>query len=732
MSNQRFSPESKDESTPVPDTTRLVCRAQPADQLSPDPQDWDSELDPRAEDPAYVIYTSGSTGSPKGVVVPHGAVVNFLASMAREPGIGRQDRLLAVTTLSFDIAVLELLLPLSVGAQIVLAEQRDISDGQRLTRLMERHAVTMMQATPSTWRMLLESGWRGCPTMRVLVGGESLPPDLASALRERSAEVWNMYGPTETTVWSTCWRVDDNVTRGSVSLGAPIDNTHLYVLDSCERPCSIGVPGEICIGGAGLATGYYKRPDLDSERFFPDPFEGTPGARLYRTGDLARWTDDGHLQHMGRLDHQVKVRGHRIELGEIEARLAQHPGLAGSVILAHENAPGDVRLIAYAVPWDRMPESAVLRAFIREKLPDYMVPQHFVELDAIPLLPNGKLNRAGLPAASAYSVGTRLRAPRNNMENRLADMWREILGIEELGIADDFFDLGGHSMLAVRLVGRIRDELAAPCTLPMLFRNPTIEQLARALLCIERPEDAGALVPLQPLGNKEPLFCLCGIQLYRSLAECFAPERPVFGVFVAEEMAFMDTTMDADRRSPGVVELAARYLEAIRAKQPEGPYHLVGFSFGGVLPYEVAQQLRSAGQRIGLLAIIDSDVPGNVRYRLPFRLKRQLRRLVHFRRRRRRVPTMTAAPALEAHAAVASEREHGYLATMRAYEAQPYDGEALFFEATIDDEATSFGWRQLIRELVILRLPGNHISVLQPPLVETLAAVIQSRLAPAS
>ncbi len=291
--------------------------------LAPNPA-----LDAGPEDPAYVIYTSGSTGRPKGVVVPHRAVLNFLASMADVPGLGTDDRLLAVTTLSFDIAVLELLLPLSVGATIILASADEALDGRALRRCLEENAATVMQATPSTWRMLLEAGWEGAPGFKALIGGEALPPDLAQALLQRVGELWNMYGPTETTVWSTCWRVQQ--ADAGISIGRPIANTQVHVLDEAGQPCPVGVPGELFIGGEGVALGYLHRPELTEERFVLDRFSTAAGARMYRTGDLGRWRHDGQLEHMGRLDHQVKIRGHRIELGEIEANLASHPGRGAS------------------------------------------------------------------------------------------------------------------------------------------------------------------------------------------------------------------------------------------------------------------------------------------------------------------------------------------------------------------------------------------------------------------
>jgi amino acid adenylation domain-containing protein len=690
---------------------------------------WDSLEDPLPEDPAYLIYTSGSTGRPKGVVIPHRAVCNFLYSMARKPGIRRGDRLLAVTTPSFDISVLELLLPLTQGAQVVIAEQPDLTDGLRLRHLLEKHAITILQATPSTWKMLLDAGWRGSRGFRALVGGEPLPQGLATALLRSCSEVWNMYGPTETTVWSGCWRIDEQARRGRISLGQPIDNTSFHVLDYNLQHCPIGVPGELFIGGMGIAAGYHHRPELDSERFIPDPFHAGRNVRLYRTGDLVRWHDDGHLDYMGRLDLQVKVRGHRIELGEIEARLTEHPEVAGGVVIVREERPGDARLSAYVVPRSIMPEPNLLRGFLRETLPEYMVPQHFVELDAIPLLPNGKVNRNGLPAASAHLVNNAsMLAPRNSREQQLKTLWQEVLGVEQLGVNDDFFDLGGHSMLAVRLVGRIREAFAPHCTLPMLFRNPTIEALARALARPEQQIESAEVIPLQPLGTKPPLFCLCGIHIYGALAEQFAPDRPVYGVFVAEEATRLAPGHGEQAQLLDIVELATRYLDAIRQLQPTGPFHLVGFSFGGVLAFEVAQQLRARGEQVGLLAIIDSDVPGMTRDRLFFRIRRAMRRLVR-RATNTRVSAVSNPTQVEDSVSdLRTELNQGYLSAMRLYDARPYPGSAVFFEASWEDEQTAYGWERLIADLSVRELHGDHLGVLEAPAVESLSQALKERL----
>ena len=416
----------------------------------------DAASDAMPSDPAYVIYTSGSTGKPKGVVLPHRAVVNFLTSMAKAPGLLPDDRLLAVTTLSFDIAVLELLLPLTIGARIVLANRDETVNGRALARLIDTHQINVMQATPSTWRMLIDAGWNPTASFKALVGGEALSPDLASALCARASEVWNMYGPTETTVWSTCWKVDPHA--AAISIGHPIANTRVYVLDEHRQPSPIGAPGEIYIAGDGVALGYLDRPELTSERFVTDPFDIAIGARMYRTGDRGRWRHDGLLEHLGRLDLQIKVRGHRMEPGEIEAQLAEHAQVAQCIVLAREDVPGDVRLTAYVVGRDQEPEAAALRAHLRRNLPDYMIPQHFVVIDAMPLLPNGKIDRRALPAPNRASQEIRDEhyiAPGTREEIEIARIWGDLLGMRTIGLNDNFFELGGHSLLAMQAIAEI-------------------------------------------------------------------------------------------------------------------------------------------------------------------------------------------------------------------------------------------------------------------------------------
>ncbi|WP_047197779.1 non-ribosomal peptide synthase/polyketide synthase [Caldimonas brevitalea] len=447
---------------------------------------------------AYVIYTSGSTGRPKGVMVEHGNVVNFLLSMSQAPGIRADDVLLAVTSLSFDIAGLELFLPLLCGARIVLATREDAADAERLRALMERWAVSIMQATPSTWRLLMQQDWPVLPRpLKVLCGGEALPVNLAEQLLERVPEVWNLYGPTETTIWSTLARL----TEAAPHIGRPIANTRVYVLDAAQQPVPVGVPGELYIGGVGVTRGYLGRPELTAERFVQDPFE--PGQRLYRTGDLARWQPDGTLAYLGRNDFQVKLRGFRIELGEIEASLTACEGVREAVVVARESGEGDPRLVAYLVVSDAQPlDAAALRQQLARRLADYMVPSAFVTLDAFPLTPNGKIDRKALPAPDASALATRAyEPPQGATEQAVAEIWQSLLGAERVGRQDDFFELGGHSLLAVQLIARVRRVMGLDVALRELFTHTTLAGFAEALAQARR----STAVPIVPVDRRQPL-----------------------------------------------------------------------------------------------------------------------------------------------------------------------------------------------------------------------------------
>jgi len=429
---------------------------------------------------AYVLYTSGSTGKPKGVAIEHSSIVNLLLSVQRQPGFQPSDTMLAVTTLSFDIAALELYLPLISGGRVVVASREDTHDPVRLMQRMEESRCTVMQATPTTWRALIHAGWNGSPNLKVLCGGEGFSRDFAEQLKSRCGELWNMYGPTETTVWSTICKIDS--AGGPVSIGRPIANTQVFVLDVNRNPAPIGVPGELYIGGAGVARGYLNRPDLTSERFVKSPFN--QNARLYRTGDLARWLPDGRLECIGRVDNQVKIRGFRIELDEVEAILSRHAAVRQCVVVASEESSGDKKLIAYyESQLKEQPAVSDLREHMRNKLPDYMIPTLWVALPTIPLTPNGKVDRKALPRVEQQQIplSNSHVPPRSETEKLLAKIWEDVLGRREIGIYDDFFDLGGHSLLAVNLIGEVERIFGIRFPLLSLFHAPTIAQFSEVI-----------------------------------------------------------------------------------------------------------------------------------------------------------------------------------------------------------------------------------------------------------
>ncbi len=551
---------------------------------------------------AYVIYTSGSTGTPKGVQISHRALVNFLCSMRKEPGLSDKDTLLSVTTLSFDIATMEIFLPLTVGARLVVVSKEVAADGFRLSEKLRESRATVMQATPSTWRMLMDADWSVGEDFRILCGGEELPRDLANRMLDRCSVVWNLYGPTETTIWSTASRVEPG--EGPVAIGRPIDNTAVYLLDKQLQPVPIGIAGEIYIGGDGLARGYLNDPALTAAKFVPDPFSGDSYGRLYRTGDVGRYLPDGNIEFLGRVDHQVKVRGFRIELGEIESLLEQHSEIRQAVVVVRGEG-SDKQLVSYLVAApEKSPPVEELRLYLSQKLPAYMVPSFYVELESLPLTPNGKVDRRALPEPTLITeVGDEFLAPRDPIELHLAQLWESLLGVRPVGRRDNFFELGGHSLLAVRMVANIEKVYGKRLPLATLFEAPTVERVARALKDRNWQPTWKSLVSIRAGGTKPPLFLMHShggnVLEYHPLARHLPKDQPVYAL----QSRGLDGNVDLD---PDMREMAATYITEIKALQPEGPYYLAGFCFGGTLAYETAQQLRAQGDEVALLLMIQA------------------------------------------------------------------------------------------------------------------------------
>jgi len=486
--------------------------ASPA-ELEPLPKD---DASPEPESVCYVIYTSGSTGKPKGVLVPHRAAVNLISSVARKPGMRSTDTVLGITTLSFDIAVSETWVPLTVGAKIVLVTRETGSDGALLREVVEKSGVTFIDATPASYRLLIGAGWQGNSNLTLICTGEALPKDLAGELVKRGGSVWNGYGPTETTVWSTFWQVPAGG-ADRVLIGRPVDNTQIYLLDENRSPVPLGATGELYIGGSGVTHGYHGRPDLTAERFLPDPF-ANDGSKMYRTGDLGRYLASGDLECLGRNDQQVKLRGFRIELGEIEDALAKHPGVKQAAVILREDRPGDARLVGYLVTESGPLPPAELRTHLKRTLPEYMVPAAYVTLPRMPLTPSGKVDRRALPAPepSEASPDRAFVAPRTDLEKLLAELWANTLGVGRVSVEDDFFALGGHSLLASQILGRLRRDHGIELSFRRFFEAPTIARLAEAIAGqavadqqaarrIER-RPAGAVAPLSV--SQERLYML--------------------------------------------------------------------------------------------------------------------------------------------------------------------------------------------------------------------------------
>jgi amino acid adenylation domain-containing protein/thioester reductase-like protein len=444
---------------------------------------------------AYTIYTSGSTGKPKGVQVMHRSAVNLYKSMSQSPGLTAQDTLVAISSICFDMSVLELFLPLSVGARIALLSREVAADGVRLAQEMTAAGVTMMQATPATWRLLLATGWQGNSQLKILCGGEAMSVSLAEQLLSRCDSLWNMYGPTETTVWSTLYQIKSS--NDAVFVGHPIANTQIYLIDQkCRRKGDVlkqivvGQSGEIYIGGDGLARGYLNRLEMTEDRFVPDPFSNIPSARLYKTGDLARMLPDGNMQFIGRADNQVKIRGYRVELGDIEAAINKHPEVKEAVVITREDNMGEKRLVAYVIFSNSLDLLSALRVYLKEQLPEYMVPASFVVMDSFPLTPNGKVDRRALPAPSSDrpDLDEEFVPPSNPIEEQLAKIWSQGLEISLIGINDNFFDLGGHSLLVAQMMTQVSETFQVVLPLSCLFKSPTIAGLARSILGAQQPQ----------------------------------------------------------------------------------------------------------------------------------------------------------------------------------------------------------------------------------------------------
>ena len=717
----------------------------------------DAQVTP--ENLAYVIYTSGSTGRPKGVEISRGALINFLWCMRHWLQLKGSDALLAVTTISFDIAGMEVWLPLLVGARCVIASRSSAVDGQRLREMIDRWQVTCLQATPVTWQLLLAAGWRGKPDLQAVCGGEAMPLELAAQMRPLVGRLWNLYGPTETTIWSTGCPVEKS--DEPVLIGRPVANTQCYILDERRQPMPIGVVGELYIAGDGLARGYRNRQELTEEKFVRNPF--VLGRRMYRTGDLARFRADGNIECLGRADHQVKLRGFRIELGEIESVLKQLPGIDQCVVLAREDHPGEKRLVAYlvAVGSHRAPDAAELREFLKQNLPDYMVPSVFAILDRFPLTPNGKIDRKALLEAQCLPSEPQLERPSVSpgtlLDVHLLKIWERVLAVGNIGMQENFFALGGHSLLAARLIGEINKALNVSLTFQVFFTNPTIAGIAKALRQGDYTTARPHLIPLRPAQSQGAIFFIDASMAMCRLANILDVGPPSFATEVPLPSAAYDAALLNKKSSlPRIEDLAAAHSTLIRSQRLTGPCLLAGHSFGGLLAFEVAHQLRREGTDVEMVLLVDSWAMSPALWHRIQLLSWARARLALNRRRERLAQNVIelslrmfrGSKSRDAHDSTLDQsdkpfnelpfevRNKIYRNARKHYRLRRLESRAVLFRShdrrlgPLLASDNTVGWKDLFAGgFEIVETPGDHLSLLQEPHVLALAHRVNECLA---
>lgn len=731
--------EQKLASNLAANATNLVCLDSDGPKIF---QGGGDNLSPStdSESVAYVIYTSGSTGRPRGVLLLHRGLANHHRAAVQLYNLQASDRILQFSSISFDIAIEEVFPALICGAAVVLKTESFSLQAQEFLPWIQEQQVTVLDLPTAYWHELIHQmemtpGATLPEKLRlVILGGEKASTKTYRAWQKMAADrvrLINTYGPTEASVIVSAFEParSPEVSLGDcLPIGRPVANAELYVLDQDLKPVTFGESGELHIGGIPLAGGYLNQASLTAQKFIADPFHANGTARLYKTGDMVRSLADGNLEFLGRIDYQVKIRGFRVEPGEIEALLNQHPEIRESVVVSHENGNGEKTLVAYVIgASDRSTvSSGELRAFLGQQLPEYMVPSTFVQLDRLPLSPNGKVDRRALPKPEGKSMErANFVAPSSDLEARLAAIWESVLGRKPIGIHDDFFEIGGHSLLAARVMHRLGQSVGRTLPLALLFESPTIEKLAAALRDEKWSHYWSSLVPIQPIGTLPPFFCVHGVGGnvlgFQQLGKLMGPNHPFYGL--------QAQGLDGSRACiPTIEEMARYYIREIRAVQPEGPYCLGGFSFGGLVAYEMAQQLRTGGESVALLALFDT-YPGNLKPVAKSMIKllrngsftdfaRAISRSVQ-----RRTNMWLLPRALK----------QVFQSNMRAaslYKLQPYSGNVVLFRASENvrgEDDPHAAWQELIPGgLNVEDIPGDHGGILVPPQVKILADRLQA------
>ena len=701
----------------------------------------------RPENLAYIIYTSGSTGKPRGVLLTHGGLVNHNVAAAKLFGITPADRMAQFASISFDIAVEEIFPTwIAGGALVVREEDASLAVGDFL-RWVDEKRVTALDLPTAYWhelvRELSESALTLPKSLRiVIVGGEKASSAALTTWRKiaGSRVRWvNTYGPTETSVIVTSFEPKASEEIPAVlPIGRPIANTRIYILSKNLQPLPVGIAGDLYVAGPGLARGYLNRPEITAEKFIPDPFSKEPEARMYKTGDLARYLASGEIEFAGRTDDQVKIRGYRVELEEIEAVLGSHPGVREVVVMARENASGEKSLAAYAVPSrEQVPTTSELRSFLKQKLPHYMVPAAFVLLEAMPKTPNGKVDKRALPApkASDFAETQEYVAPTDELETQLIKIWETVLDKNPIGIRDNFFELGGHSLLAARLMHRIEQSLGQRLPLAALLQAPTVEQLSALLRQEKWSSSWSSLVAIQPEGSRPPFFCVHGVGGnvvgFRDLARHLGADQPFY--------ALQPQGLDGKREClTSIPEMAERYMQEIRRVQPEGPYRIGGYSFGGLVAYEMAQQLEARGEEVALLALFDT-YPGKMESRgsqLKNLFSLPLKEQASFVLKKGTFVAMTLRKRLELRMLPRALRNVRQACSKAAgaYEVQPYSGRVTLFrvkEKSVGslNDPYAIWWRVAAAGVDLREISGDHLSLLKEPQVRFLGEELADCLA---
>lgn len=731
---------------------------------------------------AYIIYTSGSTGKPKGVLIPHGAIAAHCAGVQNLYNLSEHDRVLQFYSFNFDASLELLLCSLSVGATLILRGTQVWTIAE-FNRHLEDYGITIADLPTAYWQKLIQEWAHSSQSLpqhqlRIITfGGEAVLPEFVKLWQQLAlpdVRLFNSYGPTETTITATSLEITpqwlETWSGEKISIGLPLPHRDIFLLDPQGYLVAPGEMGELCIGGACLAKGYLNRPQLTEEKFIPNPFSNQPGARMYKTGDLARYLPNGELEFGGRIDQQVKIRGFRIELGEIETALIQNPAVAQTVVMAREDAPGDKRLVAYVVcTADCTLTNQQMRDFLQQKLPEYMVPAAFVILDSLPLLPSGKVDRRALPEPELVkqdSAGNGV-APRDEWELKLAEIWQQVLGTPVDSIQDDFFELGGNSLLAVSLFAQIEQQFGKSLPLASLIQAPTIESLAN-LLRQEEEVTGSSLVPIQPQGSNPPFFCVHGehgeVLCFRELARYLGSEQP-FYAFRAQG----ESGEQAPRKR--IEDMAAAYIAQMRTIQPQGPYFLGGYCFGGWVAFEMARQLQAQGEEIAFLALLESDFD-DARKPLPLaqrlachlsygrtqgfnyltqKVKQKLAKVTVKRKQKTGdslpydlvfyAATGRNLPDAVRESAPLEDLEAIHYANEKAfndYVMHTYAGNAHVFissEGSVRKftQLTPYaGWEKWIQgEISVERIAGDHLNFLEEPYVQVLAAKLNIAIAQA-